>query len=158
MSWKDPERWVKMLSGESCPFCADIHLEENRFSFLVSDLKYSYVRLPKNQYWRGWTIVALKRHANELFELSPEELFGFWSEVARVSKAVQEVFHPIKINYAIYGNLCPHVHCHVFPQQFENDPHARIKQDAEEMLLSTDEYHKIIGDLRDAINPHIILV
>lgn len=151
MSWKDDKKWREMLSGENCPFCNDIHLEVNQFSFKVAELGYSYVRLPKNQYFRGWVIVALKKHANELFELSPEELSGFWNDVALAAKAVSFVFNPVKINYAIYGNLCPHIHCHIFPRQHGDDPHAPIKQDAEEIFLTDSEYRDIILNLRKYI-------
>ncbi len=152
MTWKDPEKWEEMKKGTDCPFCNDIHLDVNPFSFKVTELKNSYVRLPRNQYWRGWVFVALKRHATELFELSNQELTEFWQEVSLAAKAVDIVFKPVKINYAIYGNLCPHIHCHIFPQQFENDPHAPIKQNEREILLADEEYKTIINDLRTVIN------
>ncbi len=151
MTWKNTEKWEKMISGEDCDFCSDIHLEENPHSFLVSELKTSFVRLPKNQYWKGWTIVALKRHATELYELSDQESADFTKEIASVAKAVKEVFQAVKINYAIYGNLCPHLHCHILPQQIENDPHAPIKQNAEAVFLSEDEYKTIIEKLREKL-------
>ena len=52
MSWKNPEKWQAMKDGTDCPFCQDIHLAENPHSFLVAEFKRSYVRLPKNQYWK----------------------------------------------------------------------------------------------------------
>ncbi|HEU0051024.1 MAG TPA: HIT family protein [Patescibacteria group bacterium] len=154
MTWKDPKRWEEMKRGINCRMCADIEFEENAHSFKVTELKQSYVRLPKNQYWHGWVTVFLKRHANELFELSNQELSEFWQDVSIVAKAVQNVFQPVKINYAIYGNLCPHIHCHIFPQRFENDPHAPIKQDEKEIFLEGREYQEMIDRLRNCIqNP-----
>ena len=97
-------------------------------------------------------LVALKNHANELFELSEIDLTMFWQDVSKVAKAVNEVFRPIKINYAIYGNLCPHVHCHIFPQKFENDPRAAIKHDEKEIFLNEDEYRTIIDNLNNALH------
>ena len=152
MSWKDAEKWQAMKEGIDCPFCLDIHLEENPHSFKVAELQSSFVRLPKNQYWKGWTIIALKRHANELFELSSDEIAQFWKEVSSVAKAVNEVFKPVKINYAIYGNLCPHLHCHILPQRFENDPHAPIKQNEKEVFLSDEEYREIVKDLQKLLS------
>jgi diadenosine tetraphosphate (Ap4A) HIT family hydrolase len=69
--------WVQTRSGLDCPMCADIHLDENEFSYKVTEFDQTYVRLPKNQYQRGWTLVVLKRHANELFELAEVELAAF---------------------------------------------------------------------------------
>ena len=153
MTWKDPEKWNAMLSGESCPFCKDIFLDENPFSFKVIELRRSIVRLPRNQFMRGYTLVALKRHANELYELSQIELAEFWQDIADVAKAMKVLFNPVKINYTIYGNLCPHLHCHLFPQQIENDPHAAIKQDDHNVRLEDAEYGLIIAAFRKQLNP-----
>ncbi|KKT70066.1 MAG: Histidine triad [Candidatus Uhrbacteria bacterium GW2011_GWE2_45_35] len=140
-----------MISGNDCPMCQDIHLETNEHSFLITELKQSFVRLPKNQYWPGWVAVFLKRHANELFELDQNELSEFWQDVSKTAQAVQKVFSPVKINYAIYGNLCPHLHCHIFPQQIKNDPHTPIKSDAEEVFLSDEVYDDIIKKIKKAL-------
>ncbi len=152
MTWKNPEKWQKMISGEDCPFCDDIHLKENEFSFMVAETETSYIRLPKNQYWKGWTLVALKRHATELYDLNPEELASFMQDIAMTAKAVKEVFSPVKINYAIFGNLCPHIHNHILPQQLGNAPHAPIKMNAKEVFLDNEEYKEIIDKLRRAIS------
>ena len=93
----------------------------------------------------------MKRHATELYELSSDELAEFWQEVSLVAKAVNTLFHSVKINYAVYGNLCPHLHCHILSQRFENDPHAPIKQNAEEILLSEAEYREIITALQSEL-------
>ncbi|MBI4836315.1 MAG: HIT family protein [Candidatus Abawacabacteria bacterium] len=150
MSWKDKEKWAKMKSGEACPLCADIHLDENPFSFKIIELEHTFIRLPRNQFCKGWIFVALKKHATELFELSTEELNGFWKEVTIAATAVNQIFKPVKINYAIFGNLCPHLHCHVSPRRFEDDPHAPI-QTKNEVLLSDAEYQKLIQDFQSAI-------
>ena len=68
MKWMAPEPWRALKQGKACPMCADIHLAENPHSFNVCELSQSFVRLPRNQYMRGWTLVVLKRHAAELFE------------------------------------------------------------------------------------------
>ncbi len=138
-----------MVDGTACPFCEDIHLDKNQFSFKVFEFPNSLVRLPKNQYKRGWTIVALKRHATELYELAPNELAGFFQEVAMVAKTLKMVFGPVKLNYSIFGNLCPHVHCHVIPQYMTDDPHAPIKMDEAEVLLTQEEYWSMIDRIKD---------
>lgn len=72
-------------------------------------------------------------------------------DVSRVAKAVKETSGAVKINYAIYGNLCPHVHCHIFPQQQENDPHAPILSDKNVVQLPNAEYHVIIEAIRERL-------
>jgi diadenosine tetraphosphate (Ap4A) HIT family hydrolase len=65
---------------------------------------------------------GLKRHACELFELGEQELLEFWQDVARVAKALDTVYQPTKINYCIFGHLCPHIHCHLLVHSFADDP------------------------------------
>ncbi|HEX5417310.1 MAG TPA: HIT family protein, partial [Chloroflexota bacterium] len=145
------EVWIKLKGGIDCPMCADIHLEENEFSFKVVELRTSYVRLPKNQYLRGWTIVALKRHASELFELSEAELLGFWQDVAQVAKALDRIYRPAKISYGVMGFRCPHLHCHLCVHSYADDPHKPIDMNEQTVLLADDEYAAMIAELREAI-------
>jgi hypothetical protein len=97
MGWASVDEWDRLKAGLGCPMCADIHLDENEFSYKVTEFEHTYVRLPKNQYQRGWTLVVLKRHANELFELTEVELAAFWRDVARVAQALDQLYHPTKI-------------------------------------------------------------
>lgn len=152
MTWKDDEKWQRMLSGEKCPFCEDCHLDENQFSYKVVELPSSYVRFPKNQYWRGWVLVALKEHKNELFEMSKGELSQYWEDVAKAANAVNAVFQPVKLNYAIFGNLCPHIHCHILPQYLDSDPYASIELNKKKKFLEEEEYLELIEKLRSEIN------
>jgi diadenosine tetraphosphate (Ap4A) HIT family hydrolase len=151
MHWKSPDEWRQMKSGLDCQVCADIHLEVNAFSYLVAEFEHTYVRLPKNQYMPGWTIVFLKRHANELFELTETELLGFWRDVARVARALDQLYQPAKINYAVYGNLNPHVHCHLVLQHFTSDPTKPLNMNEQEVLLTDVAYQQSVRELQHAL-------
>ena len=131
--------------------CVDFPMPENQFSFLVTELKQSYVRLPKNQYCFGYTIVGLKRHANELFELTATELAEYWGEVSLVAHALDEIYHPAKIDYCIFGHHCPHIHCHLVLQTFESDPSTAVKMDEKEVFLKQEEYQEMIRKLQSKI-------
>jgi len=64
----------------------------------------------------AYAVVILRRHANELFELSDTELRRlYWRDIAGTAAALQRVVGAVKINYAVLGNLRPHVHCHLIP-------------------------------------------
>lgn len=151
MRWKSPEEWSRLKSGETCPMCQDIHLHENPHSFLVTELSTSYVRLPRNQWMRGWTIVALKRHACELFELSAGELTGFWQDVTTVAKALDAIYRPTKINYCMFGHHCPHIHCHLLVRSFADDPSKPVDMHEQTVLLSDGEYKAMIQELQERI-------
>lgn len=148
MAWADPAAWARLRAGADCIMCADIHLPANAFSFLVAELRQSYVRLARNQYRRGYTVVALKRHATELFELADDELAGYWRDVADAAAALQRVFRPVKLNYAVLGNLCPHLHCHLLPQFAADDPPHVLDMADGQVLLTDQEYEQLVTELR----------
>lgn len=150
--WQDPARWARMQEGADCPMCLDGYLPVNDFSFLVVELAHSYVRLPRNQFMRGWTVLILKRHACELYELTPAELAGFFAEVARVAQAVAGIYRPAKLNYGVFGNLCPHIHCHIVVQQTGDDPTKPLNMNEREVLLDDTEYARMVSDLAHAID------
>ena len=149
--WKSPDEWNRMKSGVDCAMCADLYLDVNPFSFKVAEFEHTYVRLARNQYLRGWTLVMLKRHANELFELTDAELLGFWRDVATVAQALDRLYSPAKINYAVLGNLCPHIHCHLVVQTYASDPTKPLNMNEQEVLLSEPEYARMIGELQHAL-------
>ena len=142
-----------MKAGIDCPMCLESGLDENHHSYKVIELKRSIVRLNKNQHMPGWTTLVLKRHAAELFELEPRERAEFWDDVSLAAKALNDIFRPAKINYCIWGNLMPHVHCHLFPRFFDDDPGQPINQNEKEVFLPLDEYRSLITDIKGRLNP-----
>lgn len=148
MQWKPPQIWAELKKGINCPMCLDFSQKENQFSYLVTKLKQSYVRLPKNQYYSGYLIVVFKKHANELFELSTQELAEYWQDVALTAKALDQIYHPAKIDYCVFGHHCPHLHCHLIMQTFDSDPSVAIKPDEKEVLLKSEEYQSIINQVK----------
>jgi diadenosine tetraphosphate (Ap4A) HIT family hydrolase len=72
----------------------------------------------------GYAFVVWKgRHVTEPDELTPEETAGFWSEVARVARAVEARYRPTKMNWLHLGNGVPHLHVHLVPRPLD-DPNA----------------------------------
>jgi diadenosine tetraphosphate (Ap4A) HIT family hydrolase len=155
MSWNSPELWQHLKDGSACPMCADAHLPENEFSVLIADLRQSHVRLARNQYARGWVIVVARRHVCELHEMSPAELAGYCQDVADAALALSRVYSPIKINYMIFGNIVPHVHCHLYPRFADQEPthHPFMDTDRFTTLLEPSEYSRLLENLRAAL-PH----
>jgi diadenosine tetraphosphate (Ap4A) HIT family hydrolase len=90
----------------------------------VADLGETTAHLHVDQFFPGWTVLVLKRHATELFQLHPDERARLIEEVSRAAAAVQAAFQAVKVNYALLGNLLPHVHWHVIPR-LAADPSPR---------------------------------
>ena len=75
-TWMPPDVWAAMKRGDGCVLCEDASWDVNVFGAKIADLSWSWFRLANNQSLPGWTVVTLKRHATELFELDPDELAG----------------------------------------------------------------------------------
>jgi diadenosine tetraphosphate (Ap4A) HIT family hydrolase len=97
----------------TCKIClAQWPLADHR----IADCGLTVAYLHEDQFFPGWTVLALKQHATELFQLSEEERRQVIEEVTRVARALADVFQPVKINYACLGNQLPHMHWHVVPR------------------------------------------
>ena len=103
-------------STEPCRYCTATPAELDSQMALVTELAHSRVFLVRDQTHPGRCVVLLKRHARELFELAPDELAAFMAEVARVAQVVHRVSGCDKLNYAVYGDLSPHLHVHIVPK------------------------------------------
>jgi diadenosine tetraphosphate (Ap4A) HIT family hydrolase len=83
---------------------------------LIVDLKASTAYLHDDQFFSGWTVVVFRRHATELFHLTPAERVQLMEDVTLVAKALSLVFEAKKLNYELLGNQLPHIHWHVIPR------------------------------------------
>jgi diadenosine tetraphosphate (Ap4A) HIT family hydrolase len=82
----------------------------------VADLALSRVFLHEDQFFPGYVLLVLRRHATELYELTAAERATLMEEVSRVAEAVARVFRPVKMNYELLGNQVPHIHWHLVPR------------------------------------------
>lgn len=100
---------------KDCFYCA----RDERLSSVLIEicrLETSTLYLFREQTYRGRCVVALDAHETEIFHLDRDTLQRFTRDVARAAAALQRAFEPDKINYAIYGDLAPHLHYHVVPK------------------------------------------
>jgi diadenosine tetraphosphate (Ap4A) HIT family hydrolase len=87
----------------------------------IADCGLTLAYLYEDQFFPGWTVLVLKRHATELYQLSREERGQVIEEVSRVAEALADEFQPVKLNYGLLGNQLPHMHWHVIPR-LSGDP------------------------------------
>ncbi|HYE89809.1 MAG TPA: HIT family protein [Terriglobales bacterium] len=104
----------------------------------IADLGATVAYLNDDQFFAGWTVLVLKRHAVELFDLDAAERARVVEEVSRVASVLQAAFDARKLNYASFGNQIPHMHWHVIPRLASdpaplespwNVPHAPVRLD-----------------------------
>ncbi|NLD21819.1 MAG: HIT domain-containing protein, partial [Bacteroidales bacterium] len=82
----------------------------------IAHLSVSRVFLFKEQTYKGRCVVAYDEHVNDLNELSDEQRNAFMADVVKVTRAMQKVFNPEKINYGAYSDKLCHLHFHLAPK------------------------------------------
>ena len=93
----------------------------------IADLETSRLFLHEDQFFPGYVLLVLRRHATELYHLSGPERRVLIEEVTRVAEALSRVFRPVKMNYELLGNQVPHIHWHLVPRlATDPEPHAPI--------------------------------
>jgi diadenosine tetraphosphate (Ap4A) HIT family hydrolase len=102
------------MKETNCRYCGCTGTDD--IFIKVADLEASLLLLVRDQKYKGRCILALKDHKTEMFELAPDELTAWAQDLSRAAKALWESFSPDKINYAIFGDLYPHVHLHLVPK------------------------------------------
>ena len=85
------------MKVEGCAYCGDKH--EFPYGKLVTELPMSDIYLFSEQSCPGRCIVACNKHVNDITDLTDDERNAFFADVVKVSKAIQEIFHPDKVNY-----------------------------------------------------------
>jgi diadenosine tetraphosphate (Ap4A) HIT family hydrolase len=93
-------------------------------AYRIADCGLATAYLHDDQFFPGWTVLVLNRHATELFELAAPERARLMDEVARVAQALAREFRAVKVNYALLGNQLPHIHWHLIPRG-SDDPAPR---------------------------------
>jgi diadenosine tetraphosphate (Ap4A) HIT family hydrolase len=119
--WTNHEEWEHLRSGKSCPICL-----QGKPTNIIVELDTSFLTSGEESVLKGACTLFFKRHAIELYELSPEEAAAYMRDIQRVSRAIHEATGAVKLNYEIHGNTIPHLHMHLFPRYigdaFENQP------------------------------------
>jgi diadenosine tetraphosphate (Ap4A) HIT family hydrolase len=116
----------------------------------IAELGLTVAYLSDDQFFLGWTVLVLKRHATELFDLTRDERTQLIEEVTEIARTLAVVFDAVKVNYELLGNKVPHLHWHIIPR-LANDPAPlepvwRVKHQPKR--LSSDELQARISSIR----------
>ncbi len=130
--------------------CSDAHLPVNEHSVLIRQTPTSFVRLARNQAHPGYSLVILRDHVTDVANLSSDQLAGFWTDVQRAGRAVQQTFEPKKIDYLVMGHRMPHLHCHLLPQHEHDDPRRNPDISDGPAIAATAELDRAAGAMRNA--------
>lgn len=133
---------------KDCLYCQN---NETLHSLMIefAQLSVSRAFLFKEQTYRGRCLVAYNGHVNDLNELSDEERNAFMADVVRVTRAMQKVFNPEKINYGAYSDKLSHLHFHLAPKYVDGpDYGGTFQMNLGKVYLSDAEYQSMIEALK----------
>lgn len=111
-----------MTDVSTCPKCEGRWPDER---YRIAELEASVAYLHDDQYFPGWTVLVLNRHATELWHLDARERATLIDDVSTAARAVAEAFSSVKMNYALLGNQIGHVHWHLIPRR-SDDPAPKL--------------------------------
>lgn len=142
----------KMKSDpKDCLYCTNNETLHN-LMIEIAKLDVSRVFLFKEQTYKGRCLVAYNGHVNDLFELSDEERNAFMKDVTRVTRAMDAVFHPEKINYGAYSDKLSHLHFHLAPKYVDGpDYGGTFRMNPGEVYLSDAEYADMVEKMKAAL-------
>ena len=118
----------------------------------VATLRVSRLFIFKEQTYHGRCLVAYKDHVDDLNLLSDEERNAFMADVTQVTRAMQKVFNPAKINYGAYSDTLSHLHFHLIPKYVDGPDFGGVFQmNPKKTYLSDKEYAEMAEAIKKAL-------
>lgn len=99
-------------------FILDKKLQED--SFFIDNLSLCQLRLINNADFPWVILVPRLNNVSEIIELSPNDYHQLNLEILSVSKTVESLFSPDKLNIATIGNVVSQLHIHIVAR-YKND-------------------------------------
>ena len=118
-------------------------------------------------FWRGFLIVKLKRHCEQLADLTPGEAASQGPVLQATCQALTRVLKPAKVYVCSFGDGVKHIHFWVLPRSPEMRPgmhpvflHLDLRAfltrrlGAKRWLLSEEEVAELASQLREEFRRH----
>jgi diadenosine tetraphosphate (Ap4A) HIT family hydrolase len=119
---------------------------------MVAKLRSGWVVMGERQVFAGYCMLIpdpVKPHLNALTSPRREQ---FLSDMALVGDAIMAATSALRINYAMFGNLEPALHAHVFPRYADEPAATRTAQPWAFDWGAAPEYSDVLhGDLKRRI-------
>jgi diadenosine tetraphosphate (Ap4A) HIT family hydrolase len=150
-----PTDWNERRAGNNCEMCATSTVSVFPWGTRYFKGDYADAYLLHRPVQPGVSVVIFRtRHVADPVDLSAEEIVGYWNDIGVVTAAIEDVFRPCQMNYALFGNAVPHLHAHLIPR-FPDDPAPGrpLPDEAFEAAreLSAPELSEQLQSLRDAL-------
>jgi len=119
--------------GAAAPAATVIHRWVERcradgYPPLVCKLPSGWVVMGERQVFTGYCLLLPDPVVAHLNELSPAVRAQFLTDMSRIGDALLAVTGAVRINYAMFGNVEPALHAHVFPRRADEPAATRLAQ------------------------------
>ena len=136
---------------KDCLYCQNNETQKN-LMIEVAKLSVSRLFIYKEQTYHGRCLVAYDEHVDDLNQLSDEQRNAFMADVARVTRVMQKVFNPAKINYGAYSDTLSHLHFHLVPKYVGGPDFGGVfRMNPQEVYLTDKEY----ADMAEALKKEL---
>lgn len=109
-----------------------------------------------NQNKLGKVMVVLRRHDEDICNLTDEEVLELWAVLGRLKSALVSLFQADHFNYSFLMNLDAHVHLHVIPRYCSARSFAGIEfEDSDDIpvrRLPQSSHNEVVAALRDSLS------
>ena len=132
-------------------FTLDPQLEKDTWP--VASLPLCQLLLAKNAAWPWFILVPKRENKVELIDLTEVEQGELWREIAQVSRIVQQLFVPDKLNVAAIGNVVRQLHVHIVARRMgDSNWPAPIWGSAFSATYTEDQRQEIVTRIYDALH------
>ena len=133
---------------KQCLYCTDNQTQKDLMVF-VKKLSVSRLFIFREQTYHGRCLVAYDEHVNDMNELPPEQLNAFMADVTAVTRTMQKVFNPEKINYGAYADTLSHLHFHLVPK-YKGGPDygGTFQMNPKQVYLTEEQYQEMAEQLK----------
>ena len=136
---------------KDCLYCQNNQAQKD-LMIEVAKLSVSRVFIFREQTYHGRCLVAYNGHVDDLNQLSDDERNAFMADVVKVTRAMQKVFNPAKINYGAYADTLSHLHFHLVPKYVGGPDFGGVfSMNPKKVYLTDEEYAKMADDLKKAL-------
>lgn len=139
------------MIDNNCAYCMEGELVE-KFGIKICELDTCKVYLFKEQSHKGRVIAAHKTHVGDMTCLTEQERNDYFEDIAKISKALQKIFTPQKINYGAYGDTGCHLHFHLVPKYTDEfEWGGTFAMNPDRVYLSQAEYDEMIEKIKSEL-------
>ena len=92
---------------------------------LVLRMKSGFAVMGDNQFLPGYCLLLAYPQVEQLIELPEKQRHAFLEDMSLLGEAIDKVTESKRINFAMYGNVDPFLHAHVWPRYEVGSSRAR---------------------------------